>query len=140
MGSRPSSTVVTGPRRMFTRRKKNSQPRKWFNILVNRIENILDTEMRWLTFMAESGRGDAQNRLRYHRINPNIGEDPPRLDETKKLPHLRQRMVHVMKEKTFQNHIGEVARRLVASSFYVEVPLKHRSVHGFDSSISGMSS
>ncbi|KAL8814115.1 MAG: hypothetical protein Q9223_006639, partial [Gallowayella weberi] len=136
MGSRPSSVVVSGPRRMFTRKHRNSPPRKWFNILVNRIENILDTEMRWLTFMAESGRGDEQNRLRYHRINPNIREDPPKLDDTKKLPHLRQRMANVLKEMAFQNHIGEVARRLVASSFYVETPLKPRNVHGFDSSIS----
>ncbi|KAL8687035.1 MAG: hypothetical protein Q9224_005271, partial [Gallowayella concinna] len=136
MGSRPSSVVVSGPRRMFTRRNKNSPPRKWFNILVNRIENILDTELSWLTFMAESGHGDEQNRLRYHRINPNIKEDPPKLADTKKLPHLRQCMVHVLKEKAFQNHIGEVARRLVASSFYVETPLKPPSVHGLDSSIS----
>ncbi|KAL8916178.1 MAG: hypothetical protein Q9172_006425 [Xanthocarpia lactea] len=128
MGPNPSSTVVSGPRRIFTRRHKKSQPRKWFNILVNRIENILDTELTWQQFMAESGRGDELNRSRYHRINPNIGEDPPRLDDTKKLPHLRQRMVHVMKEKTFQNQIGEVARRLVASSFYVEVPAKSRNI------------
>ncbi|KAL8754211.1 MAG: hypothetical protein Q9199_004499 [Rusavskia elegans] len=136
MGSRPSSTVVTGPRRIFTRRHKKSQPRKWFNILVNRIENILDTELRWLAFMAEAGHGDEVNRSRYHRINPNIREDPPRLDETKKLPHLRQRMIHVMKEKYFQNQIAEVARRLVASSFYVEAPTKPRSVHGLHTSVS----
>ncbi|KAL8906193.1 MAG: hypothetical protein Q9171_006376 [Xanthocarpia ochracea] len=135
MGPKPSSTVVSGPRRIFTRRHKKSQPRKWFNILVNRIENILDTELTWQHFMAESGRGDELNRSRYHRINPNIGEEPPRLDDTKKLPHLRQRMVHVMKEKTFQNQIGEVARRLVASSFYVEVPAKPRNVHDPDASV-----
>ena len=138
MGSRPSSTVVTGPRRIFTRRHKKSQPRKWFNILVNRIENILDTELRWLEFMAEAGHGDEVNRSRYHRINPNIREDPPKLDETKKLPHLQQRMIRVMKEKYFQNQIGEVARRLVASSFYVEAPTKPASVHGLDTSVSGM--
>ncbi|KAL8968226.1 MAG: hypothetical protein Q9183_002563 [Haloplaca sp. 2 TL-2023] len=128
--SRPSSTMITGPRRIFTRRHKKSQPRKWFNILVHRIENILDTEMRWLTFMAEAGR--EANRARYQRINPNIKEEPPKLDETRKLPYLRQRMIHVMKEKYFQNQIGEVARRLVASSFYVEAPAKPRSVSGHD--------
>ena len=88
--------------------------------------------------MAESGHGDELSRSRYHRINPNIGEKPPRLDEKKKLPHLRQRTVHVMKEKTYQNQIGEVARRLVASSFYVEVPAKPRNVHDDDVSVPGM--
>lgn len=138
LGSRPSSTVVTNPRRIFTRRHNKSQPRKWFNILVNRIENILDTELRWLEFMTEAGHGDEVNRSRYHRINPNIREDPPKLDETKKLPHLQQRMIRVMKEKYFQNQIGEVARRLVASSFYVEALAKPTSVNGIDTSVSGM--
>ena len=88
--------------------------------------------------MTEAGHGDEVNRSRYHRINPNIREDPPKLDETKKLPHLQQRMIRVMKEKYFQNQIGEVARRLVASSFYVEAPAKPASVHGLDTSVSGM--
>ncbi|KAL8929810.1 MAG: hypothetical protein Q9208_000954 [Pyrenodesmia sp. 3 TL-2023] len=136
MGSPAGSSKVTGPRRIFTRRHQKSQPRKWFNILVNRIENILDTEVTWLKFMAEAGHGDDVNRSRYHRINPNIRENPPRLDETRKLPHLRQRMMHVMKEPYFQNQIGEVARRLVASSFYVEAPSKSRGVHGLAASVS----
>ncbi|KAL8736432.1 MAG: hypothetical protein Q9166_000224 [cf. Caloplaca sp. 2 TL-2023] len=133
IGSRPSSAVVSGPRRMFTRMKKDS----WFNMLVKRIENILDTERTWLTFMSECIRGDENDRKRYQRVNPNLGEQPPKLDETKQLPHLRQRMVHVMKEKAFQDQIGEIARRLVASSFYVETPSKPRSTQSFDCYVSG---
>ncbi|KAL8765647.1 MAG: hypothetical protein Q9209_007327 [Squamulea sp. 1 TL-2023] len=137
MGSRPSSTIVSGPRHIFTRRHKKSQPRKWIiDVLVNRIGNILDTEMRWLTFMSEAARGDELNRLRYHRINPNLREDPPKLDEVKKLPHLRKLMNYVMKEQGFQNQVGQVARRLVASSFYVEAPTKPHSIHGLDTSAS----
>ena len=85
--------------------------------------------------MSEATRGDQDDKTRYHRVNPNIGEEPPRLDETKKLSHLRQRMTHVMKDAAFQNQIGVIARRLVASSFYVEVPSK--PIQEFDSPVSG---
>ena len=40
MGPKPSSPVVSGPRHIFTRRHKKSQPRKSIKILYNRIENI----------------------------------------------------------------------------------------------------
>ena len=132
----PSPTVDGGHRRIF-KRERGPQPRKFIKILVNRVGNILDTELTWLTFMSEATRGDQDDKTRYHRINPNIGEEPPRLDETKKLSYLRQRMTHVMRDTTFHNQIGRIARRLVASSFYVEVPSKPTSIQEFDSAVSG---
>lgn len=135
-----SRDTVEGSRHRVLRREKVPQPRKFINILVNRVGNILDTELTWLTFMSEAIRGDQDDKSRYHRINPNIGEEPPKLDETKKLPHLRHRMTHVMKNAAFHNQIGEIARRLVASSFYVEVPSKPTSIQEFNSPISGTNS
>ena len=135
-----SRDTEEGSRRRVLRREKVPQPRKFINILVNRVGNILDTELTWLTFMSEAIRGDQDDKSRYHRINPNIGEEPPKLDETKKLPHLRHRMTHVMKNAAFHNQIGEIARRLVASSFYVEVPSKPTSIQEFNSPIPGTNS
>lgn len=135
-----SRETVEGSRARVLRRERVPQPRKLFNILVNRVGNILDTELTWLTFMSEATRGDQDDKTRYHRINPNIGEEPPRLDETKKLPHLRHRMTYVMRDPAFQNQIGVIARRLVASSFYVEVPSKPTSIQDFDSPVSGTNS
>ena len=132
-----SSSTVNGSQRRILKRERGPQPRKLYNILVNRVGNILDTEMTWLTFMSEAARGDQYDKTRYHRINPDIAEEPPRLDDTKKLSHLRQRMAHVVKDKAFHDQIGGIARRLVASSFYVEVPSKPTSIHEFDSSVSG---
>ena len=132
-----STSSADRSQRRVLRRERGPQPRKLYNILVNRVGNILDTEMTWLTFMSEAARGDQDDKTRYHRINPDIGEEPPRLDETKKLSHLRQRMAHIMKDKTFHDQIGVIARRLVASSFYVEVPSKPTSIQEFDSSVSG---
>lgn len=132
-----SSPTVDGSRRRIVGREGVPQPRKFINILRNRVENILDTELTWLTFMSEATRGDQDDKTRYHRVNPNIGEEPPKLDETKKLSHLRQRMTHVMRDAAFQNQIGVIARRLVASSFYIEVPSKPTSIQEFDSPVSG---
>ena len=132
--------TVEGSRARVLRRERVPQPRKLFNILVNRVGNILDTELTWLTFMSEATRGDQDDKTRYHRINPSIGEEPPRLDETKKLPHLRHRMAHVMRDPAFHNQIGVIARRLVASSFYVEVPSKPTSIQDFDYPVSGTNS
>ena len=135
-----SRETEEGNRPGILRRERVPQPRKFINILMNRVGNILDTELTWLTFMSEAIRGDQDDKTRYHRINPNIGEEPPKLDETKKLPHLRHRMTHVMRNAAFHNQIGEVARRLVASSFYVEVPSKPTSIQEFDSPVSGTDS
>lgn len=94
---------------------------KTINIMKSRVENILDAEMTWLSFMSDGARGDEEFKTRYRRINPNIEEEPPQLDEVKKLPHLRRRMQQIVKYGEFQNQTREIARQLVASSFYVEV-------------------
>ena len=132
-----STSSADGNQRHVLRREKGPQPRKLFNILVNRVGNILDTEMTWLTFMSEAARGDQDDKTRYHRINPDIGEEPPRLDETKKLSHLRQRMAHIMRNKAFHDQIGVIARRLVASFFYIEIPSKRTSIEELNFSVSG---
>ena len=136
MSPQPRS-MVDGSQSRILGRGSGPQPRKLINILMNRVGNILDTEMTWLTFISEAARGDHDDKTRYHRINPNIGEEPPKMDEIKKLSYLRQRMTHVMKGTAFHNHIGEIARRLVASSFYVEIPSKPTSMGEFDSPLSG---
>ena len=106
---------------------------KIINILKSRVENILDAEMTWLGFMSDASRGDKDFKKRYRRINPNLGEDPPRFDEVKKLVYLRRQMQQIVKYGEFQNQTRAIARQLVASSFYVEV------LQNFNTLISGMS-
>lgn len=112
---------------------------KILNILKSRVENILDAEMTWLSFMSDAARGDEEFKTRYRRINPNIEEDPPRLDEVKKLHHLRQRMQQIVKYGEFQNQTREIARQLVASSFYVEVVHLPTNLQDLGTFISGPS-
>lgn len=122
MPTRSSSAIESTQQNILKKIRKTTQMSKVFKILKNRVENILDTEMSWLKFMSDAARGDEDARTRYRRINPNLTEDPPKLDDIEKLPHLRRRMHQIMKHADFQKQVGEVARQLVASSFYVEVP------------------
>lgn len=95
---------------------------KFYKIMKNRVENILDTEICWLEFRSDAnarGHEDAKNR--YWRINPDLTENPPALDDVKKLPSLQRRVHQIMKHTGFQKQTGEIARQLVASSFYLEV-------------------
>lgn len=95
---------------------------KIINFMKTRVENILDTELSWLEFMSDASRGDDDARSRYQRINPNLQGDPPKLDDVKMLPHLRRQMQLIKNNGGFQRQIREVARQLVASTFYAEVP------------------
>lgn len=109
------------------------------NILKSRVENILDAERTWLSFMSDAARGDGEFKTRYRRINPNIEEDPPQLDEVKKLPHLKKRMQQIVKYEEFQNQTKEIARQLVASLFYVEVLHLPTKLQDLGTFISGLS-
>lgn len=106
---------------VFERLRKTSQTGKVYKILKHRFENILDTECIWLEFMSGAARGNEDAIKRYRRINPNLGENPPKLDDVKMLPWLRQQMHRIRKQVDFQRQIEEVARRLVAASFYIDV-------------------
>lgn len=122
MPTRSSSTGGGTHHNVFEKIRKTTDISKVIKLLKNRVENILDTEISWLKFMSDGARGDEEAKTRYRRINPNLKEDPPNLDDVKMLPYLRRKMYGIMWQTDFQNQIGEVARQLVASSFYVDVP------------------
>ncbi len=136
---RSSSAEAGTQQNMFEKLRKTSKMTKVIKLLKNRVENILDTELSWLKFMSDAARGDEDEKKRYRRINPNLGENPPKLDDVKMLPRLRHRMHQIMKHVDFQKQIGEVARQLVATSFYVEVPYIPTSPpQDFKTSVFGM--
>lgn len=110
---------------------------KMIDIMRKRVENILDTEMTWLMFMSDATRGDEDTRARYRRINPSIVKDPPKLDEVKMLPSLRAEIQSELKYGALRPQIAEVARQLVASSFYVEVPYLPMNLPEEDTYVSG---
>ena len=117
-----SSAEVGTQHNLLGKIRKQTHLSKVYKRYKNRVENILDTEMTWLKFMSDAARGDEDAKKRYCRINPEMKEAPPKLDDVKMLPDLRRQMQQTVKLVGFQKRIGEVARQLVASSFYVEVP------------------
>lgn len=121
--SRSNPAIRSAQQNISEEIQKTTYTSKIIKLMKTRAENILDTEMSWLEFMSDvASRGDKDARTRYRRINPNLREDPPKLDDVTMLPQLRLQMNQIIKQADFQRQIREVARQLVASSFYVEVP------------------
>ncbi|MCJ1354083.1 MAG: hypothetical protein MMC33_004070 [Icmadophila ericetorum] len=121
----PTSSMAAASGRaqsIFKKRPRTIHMHKMFKMMKNRVGDILDTEVTWLKFLSDVTRGKDDDKERYCRINPNIGEDPPKLDERQKLPSLLRRMHSLIEEGTLVIELGKVARRLVASSFYLEIP------------------
>lgn len=117
------STVSDPGRAQQDVSKKVQKSTQLVNIMKNQVENIFDTEIRWLDFMSDANaRGHEDVNKRYWRMNPNLMEDPPAPDDVQKLQSLRRRMHQIMKRADFQKQIGEIARRLVASSLYLGLP------------------
>lgn len=104
---------------------------KWFrnaefvqnlNIMVNRVDNILNSEQIWLNFKNDtlSSREESEIR-RYQRINPKLGYPPPRLDDKGKLESLEYAVRKSLRDnELYRKKISRISHQLVASSFYFE--------------------
>lgn len=85
-------------------------------IAIDHIASGLDSEKIWRSYMNVLNPPPNQ-RARYVRINPQLRENPPALDEVERLPYLQE----VVREMSSTDvSIQMVAHRLIASSFYFE--------------------
>lgn len=100
--------------------EKTTKMTNMISILKNRVENILDTEMTWLKFLSDAARQNKDAENRYKRINPDLWKDPPKLDDINMLPDLRREVRSIMRQGGLKRQIREIARQLVATSFYIE--------------------
>ena len=139
MSDKSITTAKGSGHGLFGWKRKGTQTSKLINIMKNRVDNILDTEITWSLFLSDTARGDEEYRRRYWRINPNIGVDPPKLDEVKELPQLQQKVQQMTKDPAYQKQIGGAARRLVASCFYVETSSLPTNGQEPDTTVTGMS-
>src|SRR5271154_6119256 len=82
----------------LSRDDRDAQPKskmkQLFKLLKNRIDNILDTEVAWRNFVSDAVGTDPNLQGKYQRINPQIGFEPPRLDETSRLADLQRVVQH----------------------------------------------
>ena len=87
-----------------------------YRIAVDHIASALDSEKAWHSYMNVL-QPPSNHRSKYIRINPQLNEDPPRLDDVERMSYI-QEMVREM--LISDDKIQRVALRLIASSFYFE--------------------
>jgi hypothetical protein len=101
---------------------KNAEFVQNLNIMVNRVDNILNSEQIWINFKNDTlSTWEESEFRRYQRINPKLGYRPPRLDDKGKLESLQYTVREKVKtNELYRKKISRIAHRLVASSFYFE--------------------
>ena len=93
-----------------------SHGKSLMKIAIDHIASSLDSEKAWRSYMDVLNPPPNQ-KARYIRINPQLNENPPGLDEVDRLPYIQE----VVREMSSTNvSIQNVALRLIASSFYFE--------------------
>jgi patatin-like phospholipase/acyl hydrolase len=98
--------------------------RQIFKAMHNRMDNILDAEIAWREFCVDVADidGPSKDAYRYIRINPDIGETPPNLDDVNAMSKLKAstRSALQSSESDSRAQIEKVSHVLVSSCFYYE--------------------
>ena len=94
-----------------------SHGKSLYKIAIDHIASTLDSEKTWHSYMSVL-QPPSSHRLRYVRLNPQLSEDPPRLDEVGRMPYIQEK---VREDLNSDNKIQRVALQLIASSFYFEM-------------------
>jgi len=101
--------------------------------MVNRVDNILNSEQLWnefRTWVLDTKAGSEGSR--YTRINPKLGYLPPRLDEKNQLERLRTTVIDKLRNtNSYRLRIARIVHRLVASTFYFEKRESPREYDGY---------
>ncbi|KAF2117507.1 hypothetical protein BDV96DRAFT_393250 [Lophiotrema nucula] len=107
--------------------------------LVNRIGSIVDAERAWNDFLAQERQQPNHNASRYIRINPDLGEDPPKMDAKKEVEQLHRQTKRILATSRYKDTIKDVVLRLAASSFYFvkssSTTIEHGQTHRIQGNI-----
>ncbi len=93
-----------------------SHGKSLYKIAIDHMHAALDSEKAWLTYMSVLQPVSSQ-RYRYIRLNPQLEEDPPRMDEVNRMLYFQN---IVRGRLSSDDRIQRVAHQLIASSFYFE--------------------
>ncbi len=100
---------------------------------VNRMDNVLDSELQWKQFHEDifDSKQAQDDESRYIRVNLDLEQDPPKLDEKTKLSELQDLTTRILKTDDYRNMIETIAHRLIASCFYFfKEHISHDEVSG----------
>ena len=122
--SSPAAEKTTSSRKAVFSHKKSL-----YKTAKNRIDTGLDSETTWNTYM-DVLQPPRDYKSRYLRLNPQLAEDPPGLDEVEQMEYIQ----NLTRDKfSDDDRIRKAARRMIASSFYFEksVPEEPKEDHAF---------
>lgn len=98
------------------RRGVINHAKQLLKIAMDHIASTLDSERVWHEYI-EVLNPSSRDEHRYVRLNPDLPEDPPALDQVHMMRSLQDT---VRKQMQKDNRIGDVALQLISTSFYFE--------------------
>ena len=104
------------PSKMIRRRGIGSNLRAFYRIAVDHVESSLDSEKIWQEYIERLSPSQEQRR-RYRRLNVELGEAPPKLDDVESIDELQD---VTRRQWSRDPRISDVAQDLIASCFYFE--------------------
>jgi hypothetical protein len=107
---------------------------KWFQVAINRFDNILDAQNAWDQFYQEVQGFSYHTKQRYVRLNPET-EKKVKLDETQLLESLKKSVDSCLRSPSWKMDTKAIASRLIASSFFFEkdyISSTEYSIKGMD--------
>lgn len=97
--------------------------RRLFQGMKSRVDNMTNSELAWHNFSLDVFKfnKDIFLQTRYQRINPDLGRNPPSMDEVDRIEEVWNKTYDQLRNReSFVQKIREVSSRLIASSFYFE--------------------
>ena len=93
-----------------------SHGKSLYKLALDHIASALDSEKAWLDYI-DNIQLPENHRARYVRLNPQLEEDPPSLDDVNRMLEIQG----IVREKLSSEYqIQMLALQLIASSFYFE--------------------
>lgn len=119
LSDRPASTT-TMPTGESQSSKKSST--RWRG---RRADDIVDAELAWADFRTQAVRNTTEAKgRRFIRFNPDLDREPPSADNKSEMISLQSNVRKRLQTAHRQAALRNVAHRLVASSFYLELQSK----------------
>lgn len=119
LSDRPSSTA-TMPTLASQPSKKTSG--RWRS---RKVDEILDAELAWADFRTQAVKDTSEAKgRRFIRFNPDLDREPPSADNKSEMISLQNNVRKRLQTAHRQAALRNVAHRLVASSFYLELQSK----------------
>ena len=84
----------------------------------SQVDSIAKAELEWSEFVDLIAKDMSEERNRYIRINPDIGNKPPSWDAVQQIEQLRHVTRQALRQTNLRAEIRSVAHRLIASTFY----------------------